>query len=343
MRIAIDTTPLQTGHKRRGIGIYTKNLIENLKKADKSNEYLSFTQGQEIPQADLVHYPYFDLFFRTLPLSKKIKTVLTIHDVIPLVFRKHYSAGIKGSLKFLLQELSLLNVSHVISDSENSKNDIRQYLPIGGDKISVVYLAAEEIFKPVNDKQRLAKTERKYNLPDTFLLYVGNLDYSKNLKRLIRSLENTKINLVLVGEAFKKDLKETRELEEEIKQAGLEEYVLRTGFVPADELVDFYNLATFFIEPSLYEGFGLPALEAMACGCPVISSSESSLPEVCGDAAIYFNPFDEFDIKRGVNEAFRMPKNDLADFKEKSLHQAQKFSWEKTAKETIQVYKNVFE
>lgn len=344
MRVAIDLTPLESGHKRRGIGFYTKRLSEKLQEVDKENKYVLFSQGQKIPDADIVHYPYFDLLFHTLPFVKKAKTIVTIHDVIPLIFKEFYPAGVRGSLRFLLQELSLFSISHVITDSLNSKKDIQKYLPVREDKISVVPLAQDEIFKPIKDKNRLEKTKIKYKLPDSFLLHVGDVDYRKNLKRLFLALKNLNIDLVMVGEAAKdSDLKETKELIKEAKKLGVENKIHRVGFVSTEELVDFYNLTTFLIEPSLYEGFGLPVLEAMASSCPVISSKESSLPEICGNMAIYVNPYDEIDIERGIRKALEISreKDNYERLKKQSLTQAKKFSWEKTARETLRIYQQV--
>lgn len=344
MRVAINLTPLQTGHKRRGIGFYTKRLSEKLPKIDQENKYIFFSQGQKIPDADIVHYPFFDLFFHSLPLLKKTKTIVTIHDVIPLVFPKFYPAGIRGSIRFLLQELSLFGISHVITDSENSKMDIQKYLPIPEEKISVVYLAQDDVFKPIKDEKRLEKTIKKYKLPQSFLLYVGDVDYRKNLKRLFSVLKNVNISLVIVGEAAKdNNLKEAKELIREARRLGIGERIYRVGFIPNNDLVDFYNLATFLVEPSLYEGFGLPPLEAMACSCPVIASKESSLPEICGSIATYIDPYDENDMERGIKKALQVSeeRGKYEELKSKSLDQARKFSWEKTARETIAVYKKI--
>ena len=345
MKIAIDATPLETGHKRRGIGIYTRKLVEALKRVDKANEYILFSRGQKLPKVDLVHYPYFDLFFLTLPVKKPYKTAITIHDLIPLVFPQFFPPGIRGKIKFQIQKFSTRNISGIITDSENSKKDIIRFLNFPVDKVNVVYLAANEIFRPILDKGFLAKVKRKYNLPEKFILYVGDVNLHKNLKRLFEAIAKVDLPLVAVGEALTDDnLKETKQLLLEIERLGISKKVHRLGFVPEEDLVGVYNLATLLVEPSLYEGFGLPVLEAMACGLPVACSNTSSLPEVGGQAPVYFNPGHVDDLASAILKIVEWSQNDKSKYDElkfKGIEQAKKFSWEKTAKETIKVYQKV--
>jgi len=345
MRIAIDATPLETGHKKRGIGIYTRKLIENLKATDRTNEYILFTRGQELPKVDLVHYPYFDLFFLTLPLKKPYKTVVTIHDLIPLVFPQFYPLGLRGKIKFQIQKFSVKPVSAIITDSENSKKDVVRFLKFPEDKVHVVYLAADEIFKPAKDKDFLEKVRRKYNLPEKFILYVGDVNLHKNLKKLLAAIAKVNWPLVAVGEALtNENLIETKELLSEIKKLQIEKKVLRLGFVKEEDLVGIYNLATLLVKPSLYEGFGLPVLEAMSCGLPVASSNASSLPEVGGNAPVYFDPNSESEMTSAIETIIKFYEKDRAKYDElkmKGIAQAKKFFWEKTARETIKIYEFV--
>lgn len=345
MRIAIDSTPLATGHKKRGIGLYTKKLIEALRKIDKSNEYILFTRGQELPKVDLVHFPYFDLFFLTLPLKKPYKTIITIHDLIPLVFSEFYSPGVRGKIKFQIQKFSAKNVSAVITDSINSKKDIVNFLDFSPEKIYVVYLAADGLFRPISDQALLEKVRKKFNLPEKFILYVGDVNLHKNLKKLLTAAAIVNLPLVAVGEALaNKRLAETGELLSEIERLKIGKRVLRLGFVSEDDLVGIYNLATVFVEPSLYEGFGLPVLEAMSCGLPVASSTTSSLPEVGGAAPIYFDPNSRDSMVKAIKTIIDYYEKNPAKYdelKRKGLTQAAKFSWEKTARETLKVYEMV--
>ncbi len=345
MKVAIDATPLETDHKKRGIGIYTRNLVEALRRVDKVNEYILFTKGQKLPKVDLVHHPYFDLFFLTLPLKKPYKTIVTIHDLIPLVFPQFYPPGLRGRIKFQIQKFSARGVSAIITDSENSKKDIIRFLKFPEEKIFVVYLAAEEIFKPVTNHQFLIDIKSKHKLPDRFILYVGDVNLHKNLKRLLAAVKEVNWPLVAVGEALtNENLAETKDLLAEIKKLKIEKQILRLGFVKEEDLVGIYNLATLLVEPSLYEGFGLPVLEAMSCGVPVAASATSSLPEVGGDAPVYFNSNSQEEMIEAIEKIINWRENDPAKYdelKRKGIAKAKKFSWEKTARETTKVYEKV--
>ena len=346
MRVAIDLTPLQTGHRNRGIGFYTRRLVDTLQKVDKKNEYVFFSQGQNIPNADLIHYPYFDLFFLTLPIVKRHPAVVTIFDVIPLIFWKEFTSGIRAIIKLKIQKFLLKrNVDWVITISQNSKKDIERYLGIPSEKINVTYLAADSLFQPVTKSDLLIKVKDKYNLPQTFLLYVGDVNYNKNLPRLFAALAKIEIPLVMVGAAAKNEqLREIKDLMKLVANLGIEKKITRLGFVPESDLAAIYNLAICYIQPSLYEGFGLPVLEAMACGCPVICAATSSLPEIGGKAAIYIDPDSVDSIVEKVNQVLNFYKHDVAKYKALKLdclNQAKKFSWQKTTEETIAVYKKV--
>lgn len=345
MKIAIDATPLETGHKKRGIGFYTKHLIETLRSVDKTNEYILFTRGQKLPKVDLVHYPYFDLFFLSLPLKKLYKTVVTIHDLTPLVLPEFYLKGLRGTIKFQVQKFSTRNVDGIITDSENSKKDIIRFLNFPTEKIFKVFLAPDEIFKPISDENFLAQVKKKYNLSEKFLLYVGDVNLHKNLKRLLAAISQFNLPVVMVGEALvKENLTETQELLRDIERLNLEKKVQRLGFVQSEDLVGIYNLATLLVEPSLYEGFGLPVLEAMSCGTPIACSNSSSLPEVGGKALVYFNPESVDEIASSIQKIFNWQQKQPSKYdelKRRGVSQAAKFSWEKTAKETLRIYQKV--
>ena len=350
MRVAIDVSPLKTGHKFRGIGFYTERLVEALKKFDKENEYI-LTSHQSLVtshQFDLIHYPYFDLFFLTLPIKKHAPVAVTIHDVIPLVFPEHYPKGLKGWCKLQRQKLSLKNVRVVITDSQNSKKDIVKYLGFSKDKIFVVPLAPGDEFKPLAiSHQLLVKTRRKYSLPERFILYVGDVNWNKNIPGLIKAfktierLNNEAIKLVLVSKALEdKNLPETKTILRLIKELGLNNRIKILGFVPTKDLVAIYNLAAVYCQPSFYEGFGLPVLEAMACGTPIVCSKTSSLPEVAGDAAIFVDPKDIKSISQGIKHVIENEEV-KETFRKKSISRANQFSWKKTAEKTIGVYKKI--
>jgi len=346
MKVAIDISPLKSAHQFRGIGIYTKRLVaalQSLKVTDFTVELVE--KGGPPKDCDLIHYPYFDLFWPTLPLIKKKKTVVTIHDVTPLVFPKHYPPGIKGKLRFQKQKLALKTVNAVICDSKNSKQDIAKHLDFPKDKIFVIYLAPGEEFQPVTSHRSLAIIKRKYHLPNQFVLYVGDVNYNKNIRGLVKACEKTKTPLVIVGkQAVEKKIDRTHPENRDLvwlqEKAKEKSSIILTGFVPDEDLVIIYSLASVYCQPSFYEGFGLPVLEAMACGTPVVTSKKSSLPEIAGKAAVMVDPNDINDIANGLTVAIE--DEDLReDLIQRGLKQAKKFSWEKTAKETIDVYKKV--
>lgn len=344
MKVAIDISPLKSSHRFRGIGAYTKNLVKSLQSLKKRDFELVLIEKDEIPQdCDLIHFPYFDLFFTTLPLIRKKKTVVTIHDVTPLVFPRYYPPGIKGRLKLEAQKIALRTVDGVITDSQNSKKDIVKYLNYPKEKIHVVYLAAADIFKPITNHQSLATVKHKYHLPNKFVLYVGDVNYNKNILGLVKACKLIKTPLIIVGKQavqkkFDKTHIENQSLVQLIKLYGKDKEVIRLGFVPDKDLVAIYNLATVYCQPSFYEGFGLPVLEAMACGTPIVTSNKSSLPEIAGKAAVFVDSYDINDIANGLTVAIE--DEDLReDLIEKGLKQVKNFSWEKVADETYKVYK----
>lgn len=350
MKVAINIYPLKSGHKDRGIGLYTSSLIGKLKK-DPSIEIQEFTDIMQIKEADLVHYPWFDLFFHTLPIKKRFKTVVTIHDVIPLLFPSHYPIGLKGKFNFLLQKIALKSCKSIMTDSKISKLDIANHLPVNQENISVIYLAANENFKPLNNT-KLLHTKRKYNLPDRFLLYVGDANWIKNLPFLIEGFHKLisnklfqDVKLALIGPVFLKkvenidhpELESLKKVSSLIKDYSLEYQIIRPGDLNLDELVSFYNLAACYIQPSLYEGFGLPLIEAFSCGTPVVSSKRGSLVEIGGDAPVYFDPTN---LNKFVSILQEILQNkSLQDRLSKlGFKQAEKFSWDIAARNVKNVY-----
>jgi glycosyltransferase involved in cell wall biosynthesis len=352
MKIAIDVSPVEDRglmqHRVRGVGFYIDNLKKALVKYFPENQYYFFVRGQNLPKTiDLLHYPYFDPFFRTLPFFKKYKTVITVHDLTPLIFPKEFPAGIRGKAVWQVQRLALQKADAIITDSNSSKKDIIKYARVPAEKVWVVYLAAGEEFRKLEAGDWELEIKKRYALPDRFALYVGDATWNKNLPRLIQAIEQVGIPLVMVGRAlvetnfdktnpWNRDLVKVQEIASENKK------IIRLGFIPTEDLVKIYNLATVFVMPSIYEGFGLPVLEAMACGCPVVAGNTSSLPEICDKATIMVDPYKTDDIARGIKEVL---DNKLvrAALQKKGLAQAKKFSWKKTAKETIDVYRKVVE
>ncbi len=350
MKIGLNVYPLKSAHRDRGIGYYTKNLLGYLSQ-DKSVEVVEFTDISKLEEVDLVHYPWFDLFAPTLPLRKKYPTVVTIHDVMPLIFADHYPVGIKGKINFFRQKLSLKNCKHIITDSEVSKKDIYKYLNVNLKEISSVYLAGNKSFKPLSDT-KLLYLKRKYNLPNSFLLYVGDANWNKNLpfliegfSQIVKKAKFEEVKLVLVGGVFLKnvdnidhpELESLKQVNKLIHKLNLENKIIKVGNIDRDDLVGFYNLASIYIQPSLYEGFGLPILEAMACGTPVVCSNKGSLPEVGGDAALYFDPTNLYQFTAIISDLLQ-DGSLLNKLSALGIRRTEEFTWEKVVEKTKQVY-----
>lgn len=330
MKVAINTACLTSASQFRGIGFYVQRLIAELVK-NSSLQLIKF--DKKIPlSADLIHYPGFNPFHFSLPLINRLPYVVTVHDLTPIKFPDQFPPGIKGKVRWLIQRLQLRSASAVITDSETSKQDIIKFTHISDAKIHVIYLAPDPVFKP----QKIIK---KFSLPDKFVLYVGDVNYNKNLPLLAKTCLELNYPLVVVGkQAIEKDFdRQHPENQDLVKFQTLvkanPQKIITLGFVKTEDLVAIYNLATVYCQISLTEGFGLPVLEAMACGCPVLTSRAGSLPEICGGADKEFSPEN---LKRcWQSPALRLKMSQLG------LIQAAKFSWAKTAQETVKVYETI--
>ncbi|MDO8657714.1 MAG: glycosyltransferase family 1 protein [Candidatus Levybacteria bacterium] len=351
MKIAIDVSPIEDknklAHRVRGTGFYISHLKEALLEYYSRNQYVFFSDTSELSgDIDITHYPYFEPFFLTLPVFSGNKRVVTVHDLTPLVFPKEFPSGIKGKIRWQIQKLALKKAGAIIADSQSSKRDIVKYTGIEESKIQVIYLAAgSEFIRIQKSETRIQSLKNKYKLPDKFALYVGDATWNKNLPSLIRACSKINVPLVMVGKAlvdrhfdqsnpWNKDLVEINKLADDNKK------VIRLGFVPTEDLVSIYNVATVLTMPSLYEGFGLPILEAMSCGCPVIASRGGSLPEVVGVAGNYVDPYDVDSIAKGISEVFN---NQILqkELSQKGITQSKKFTWRDTADKTMDVYRKV--
>ncbi len=341
MNVLVDTSPLKNQNAIRGIGRYTIELVQALRSLQTPHTF--FTSDQESKDVDIIHYPFFDLFFATLPLIKKAKTIVTIHDVTPLVFPTHYPRGIRGQLKFLYQKLALTSVSHVITDSHCSKRDIIEHLKLKPEMITPIPLAASPVFQ----KQSVSVIEdvrRKYALPKNYCLYVGDINYNKNLPFLVSVMSHIPdITLVLVGKTVTNTTTpEGQEIARAIEVAGNGKYVKLLDSVDSqDDLVALYSGAKVYVQPSLYEGFGLPVIEAMRCKVTVVSSCGGSLAEVVSDAGIQFNPRDPKGCEAAIRRVLRMSDEDRGKMVKKAHEYGEQFTWERTARETLAVYEKV--
>jgi glycosyltransferase involved in cell wall biosynthesis len=360
MKIGIDISQIVYG---TGVSVYTQNLVENLLKIDKKNDYLLF--GGSLRQKDKLQkfgakifsfpptladfvwnrlhlFPIenflgtIDVFHSsdwTQPPTKAAK-VTTIHDFgflkYPEVAHPKIKAVMERRFKWIKKEVDL-----IIAVSQATKKDIMEILNIPEEKIRVIYEAVSEDVNQVKDQKIIQKVKKKYGLKGNYLLSVATLEPRKNLKRIIKAfylLKKKDLSLVIVGKPG---------WDEEISQWGLknkDQRIIFTGYISHEDKQALYSGGTCFVFPSLYEGFGLPILEAMKCGCPVVTSNLSSMPEVAGKAGILVDPLNVKNIAEGINQAIK----DKQELVNKGFEQVKTFSWEKTARETLKVYEEVF-
>jgi len=351
MRIVIDIGPIDSNstsaHKVRGVGKYITLLKDNIEKIDQKNTYVFSSTPDKEKDVDLIHYPYFDPFFITLPLIKKNKCLVTVHDVIPLTHKQQFPVGIRGEIKWRLNKMRLKRADGIITDSYASKQEIGKITGISDKKIFPVHLAVENEFKETDlNNNSKSELQEKYHLPKSFVLYVGDITWNKNLPNIVKAVKKANIPLVMVGKAVAEELFDSRSPWNASRKIVLEEtygnsLFNKVGFVPMDDLVGLYNLAQALIMPSFDEGFGLPVLEAMKSGCPVITSNCGSLPEVAGDAGLYVDPESYESISRAIGSVVN--SSDLREeLSKKGLAQAKKFSIEKMMKDTIVVYESLY-
>lgn len=339
--------PEMSGNSVRGIGFYANNLFRCIQ--DNYSERIKIEMFNDIGLAhnyNLVHFPYFDLFDNSLPFFRKYKTIVTVHDTIPLIYPEIYKKGLLTRTKLIAQMLAIKSVNSIITDSYDSVRQIKKYLNVADEKINLIYLAASDIYtKHISDTQIL-KVRDKYSLPEKFVLYTGDINYNKNLPLLINSCIDSKVNLVLVG----KNAKEVPNLDlnhselshlKSVKKYFIENKIITPGFVSNDDLAAIYQAASIYCQPSFSEGFGIPVLEAMSAGCPVLlSNSALSLQEIAGGSAEYFNSNSQDDLVSKIQLLMNDP------LKRKKMSEAGKiqsklFSWKKTAENTIEVYESL--
>ena len=349
LRVAIDSGPLKSGDSVRGIGVHTKLLVEHLQKIkDLKVDLFDFStnhQSLTTNHYDLVHYQKFHPYFLSFPLIKKAKSILTIHDLIYLIYPKHYPSGIRGKLVYWLQKVLVKKMDAIITISETSKKDIVRFLGIPAEKIFPIHLAPGEMFRPITNHLSLITIQKKYGLPNSFVLYLGDVNYNKNLLTLCKACKIAKTPLVIVGKQatdpnFDPSHPETQPLVKLLRQYGEDKNIIRLGFLPDEDLVAVINLAGVYCQPSFYEGFGLPILQAFACGTPVVASKIQAHVEVAGDACLYADPKNPRDFAKKISEVI----NDdglRKELIEKGKEKVKEYSWDKTARETFRVYKKV--
>jgi glycosyltransferase involved in cell wall biosynthesis len=291
------------------------------------------------PMVDVFHHPYLLLF----PLEDRAN-VMTVPDLIPRRFPQYCT---KGTVTHAEEAFAYArHMDAVLTYSEHAKQEVVESLAVAEDRVSVTPLAAHEQFRPLADREQLQLVLKKYNLDRRpYLIHIGTLQPRKNLGRLVEAFGQVKQQepglehrLVLVGMRGWQD----ESVFETVRRLRLESDVTWLDYVPFEHLPALLNGADLFVFPSLYEGFGLPPLEAMACGTPVVSSNASSLPEVVGDAGILVDPYQT----EAIAEAVRRVLTDRGlreGLREKGLARAREFSWEQTARLTLAAYEKAWE
>lgn len=359
--------------KKHGMDIYALELIRAIQQLDTQNEYVVFVKpdkdvclqsSQNLKVVEVKGKTYIDweqislpkaieqenidlMHFTSNTASVNIKCpfILTLHDIIYL--EKFFS---KGSLyqvaghfyrRWNVPKIAP-KAEYVLTVSEFEKLQIQKSLGIKYTQLKAIYNAYNQNFRMIEDEEALEQVRKKYNLPCDFIFFLGNKAPKKNMKRVLEAYAAyidpnlTPLNLV-IAESSENDI---MQLLTEINRKDIFEKIILTGYVQHSELPYIYNLATLFLYPSLRESFGIPIIEAMACGTPVITSNTSAMPEVADDAAMLVNPFDVEAITQAIRKVLENQKlyNHL---KYSGLNRAMAFSWENTAQKTINLYNDI--
>ena len=361
-----------------GVGTYIRNVVRTLGRLDRENKYLLIGPSSKVEEigslppnfhavplhqlerslkgwwefravlrrldCDLVHVPNIFSVPRALPCPY----VMTVHDML-----EHMSLGRKRndlwrSVHFQLTMRVLRGAARIFAVSNFTKTEMEKLFGIPPERIEVVYNAIDERFlhghASAADRELIAK---RYQVTYPFLLYAGRVSAHKNVVRMIEAFSALKgelekerafpdLKLIIIGD----DLSGNPDLRRTVVRSGVQNDVRFLGFVPIEVLRIFYDSAKIFVFPSLYEGFGLPPLEAMAHGTPVVTSNVSSLPEVVGNAAVLVNPENVFEIMRALHRVL-LDQGLRERMKERSYVQAGKFSWEKSVRRILEVYRQV--
>jgi glycosyltransferase involved in cell wall biosynthesis len=367
VRIGIDARKLHDF----GIGTYIRNLLRQLARLDRKTEFVVFcrdddresltllgenfrpvtetagnysvTEQIRIPLAlrregvTLFHAPHY-----VLPPLVRCRSVVTIHDCIHLMFPQYLPNRLALAYARTSIDLAARRATRVMTVSESSKRDILRFVDTEPEKIDVIYNAYDERFGVEPREEDVVRVRERYQLHDEFVLYAGNVKPHKNLERLIDAFDRVRkrgldhLKLVLIGDEISK----YAALRRAVHQHQLHKYVRFLGYLPEETLAVMYRLAGVFVFPSLYEGFGLPPLEAMASGTPVVTSNVSSLPEVAGDAALLVDPYDPQAIADGIYRV--LTDEDIRrSLRQKGLARAKQFSWDQSVRRVRQIYGEV--
>jgi len=331
---------LRTAVEEIGVENY-QNMTAKISKVPRSVLRLTWKYAHAPSAERLVGN--IDIFHAStiMPPLKRAKLVVTIFDLAPIQFKEFFT---KEAARYFTNYFKSIipKADVVIAISNSTKNAVLEYFNIPEDRIQVTPLAANDNYKQISDSNIIRKAKVRYGINRNYILFVGTLEPRKNLRNLIKAYsilpDYLKRNYALVlcgkrGWYYEEIFRTVREL-------NLEGNVIFTEYVPDKDIPLLMNGAKVFVYPSFYEGFGLPPLEAMACGTPVISSNVSSIPEVVGDAGILVNPKDVEELSDAIQ---RVLSNDQlrAQLSEKGLKHAGKFSWRQTAEKTVEVYNKV--
>jgi glycosyltransferase involved in cell wall biosynthesis len=285
----------------------------------------------------LFHAPHY-----VLPPLITCRSVVTIHDCIHLMFPQYLPNRLAYAYARTSIGLAARRATRVLTVSESSKRDILKYVDVAPEKIDVIYNAYDERFGVEPREEDVVRLRERYQLTDEFVLYAGNVRPHKNLERLIEAFNIVRrrgldhLKLVLIGDEISK----YASLRRAVHRYQLHKYVRFLGYLPEETLAVMYRLAGVFVFPSLYEGFGLPPLEAMASGTPVVTSNVSSLPEVAGDAAVLVDPYDAGAIADGIY-AVLTDEQLRATLRRKGVARAREFSWERSVRRVREIYGEV--
>lgn len=353
MRIGFDITPLSA--PLSGIGTYTTNLLDQLSH-DPSNDVLLLSHRRMgwpvgsppnktlwmqtlLPwelarrQPDVCHFTN-----SVAPLWAPCPTVITIHDMTLWLFPECHPRRRLLAMKPIIP-LAARRAARIIAVSESTKRDIVRILGVPAEKVDVIYEAAAPSYRVVSQGPELDSIRLTHRLPDRFILHVGTVEPRKNLIRLIEAFGRLwkagmrSHQLVLVGQMGWKN----EDLLSALEQLEIRDAVRFLDYVPTESLIGIYNLADVLVLPSLYEGFGLAMLEAMACGTPVLTSNRGSLSEIAGDAAEFIEPTEIDSIADGLKQL--LAKGDRREeLRKRGLLRAAHFNWETTADQTLRVY-----
>jgi glycosyltransferase involved in cell wall biosynthesis len=367
VRVAIDARKLHDF----GIGTYIRNLLRQLARLDSDTEYILLTRDTDLgiaatlapnfravperagnysigeqlhipwvvhrERADVFHAPHY-----VLPAAVPSRSVVTIHDCIHLMFPQY----LRNRAAYLYARAAMWTAvrrsDRILTVSEASKRDILHFFNVRADKIVVAHNAIDDHFWMPPSEEQVERVRERYQLHHRFVLYVGNIKPHKNLVRLIEAFSALRsgglddVKLLIIGDEISK----LPALRRAVHQYKLHKHVRFLGYVDDETLSILYRLAAVFVFPSLYEGFGLPPLEAMACGTPVVTSNLSSLPEVTGGAAILVDPYDVESIVDGIRRVLDDPAL-AAEMRLKGRVRARQFSWEESVRKTRQVYTEV--